>query len=399
MTTPRPTSAPSSGHASGPLSGIRILDLTQVVMGPFATQILADQGADVIVIEPPGGDTNRIMGEGPHDELSGTSLNLMRNKRSASVDLKTAAGRDAAYRIVDTCDVLVTTMRPEPITRLGFDYPTIAQRRPDIVYCHAQGWPAGHPRADDPAYDDIIQAATGVADVMARVHGQPTLVPTILADKVCGLAMAQAITAALFHRERTGEGQRVEVPMTTAMTAFMLVEHGAGAVSEPRSDSAGYRRILSPERRPSATVDGWVHVLPYQPRDYRALFARAGRPDLEHDPRLADRRATLRNADSLYRDVREVASRYTTADLIDMCRDIGVPITPVATLDDLLADLPVGEHPIAGNYRMLPYLATFSRTPSQVRRPAPLIGENTSEVMAEIEPTAGSAPERERTDP
>ena len=216
------TSAGRGDTPVGPLTGVRVLDLTRVVMGPLATQMLADQGADVILVEAPGGDTNRVMGPGPHPELSGVALNLLRNKRSVDIDLKSSEGIDVARRLIETCDVVVATMRPHVLTRLGLDYESVRAINPSVVYCQAQGFPLSSPRANEPAYDDIIQAASGVSDMMERVWGSPALLPTIFADKICGLVMAQAIVAALFHRERTGEGQHVEVPMQQATQAFML---------------------------------------------------------------------------------------------------------------------------------------------------------------------------------
>ncbi|GAA3973565.1 CoA transferase [Actinomadura viridis] len=375
--------------ASGPLHGIRVLDLTRVVMGPLATQILADQGADVVAVEPAGGDTNRVMGPGPHPQLSGISLNLMRNKRSAVIDLKSEAGRAAVRRLVETSDVVVSTMRPGALARLGLDYPSVRAMREDIVYCQAQGFALGSPRADEPAYDDIVQAATGVSDIMLRIWGSPALMPTIFADKVCGLVMAQAITAALVERERTGRGRHVEVPMTRAMTAFMLTEHGAGAISRPPvappgGPATGYPRVLSPERRPHPTKDGWVHLLPYHPEHYVALFTDAGVQGAADDPRYADLRATILNSDSLYRDVRRITPSRTTAEWLEYCRKAGIPATRVASLQDLVDELEIAEHPAVGGYRVIPSMATFHGTEPELRHHAPLIGQDTDDVLAEL---------------
>lgn len=375
---------------------MRVLDLTRVFMGPLATQLLADQGADVIMIEAASGDTNRVMGPGPHDELSGVAMNLLRNKRSVQLDLKSAEGLALVHRIAATCDVVVATMRPEALVRLGVDYDTIAKIKPDIVYCQAQGFPLDGPRANEPAYDDIIQAACGVADMMERVWGKATLIPTIFADKVCGLVIAQAVTAALFHRDRTGEGQHIEVAMDETITAFMLAEHGAGAIPEPPvafadTPAAGYPRVLSPERRPHPTKDGQVHLFPYLPKHYAAIFTEAGVADADKDPRYASERATLRNSDSLYRDIRAVAPQRTTDEWLEYCRANGIPATRVNTLQDLVDTLPLAQHPVAGTYRVIPPMARFGRTPSSVRRPAPLIGEHTAEVVAELNAESGSA--------
>lgn len=375
--------------STGPLSGIRILDLTRVVMGPLATQVLADQGADVILLEAQGGDTNRVMGPGPHPELSGISLNLLRNKRSVAVDLKSAEGRHVLEELVRECDVVVSTMRPHVLVRLGLDYDSVRALREDVVYCQAQGFALSSPRANEPAYDDIIQAASGVSDVMERVTGAPGLMPTIFADKVCGLVMAQAITAALFERSRTGRGRHVEVPMNQAMGAFMLVEHGAGSISEPpvlppSGIATGYPRVLSPDRRPHPTSDGWVHLLPYRPEHYAALFGEAGLPGAADDPRYEDLRATIANSDSLYRDVRRITPLRTTEQWLEYCRGAGIPATAVASLQDLVDELPLVEHPHAGQYRVIPPMALFHGVAASTPSPAPLIGEHTAEVLAEI---------------
>lgn len=381
---------PQRDAPPGPLSGIRILDLTRVVMGPLATQVLADQGADVIIVEANGGDTNRVMGPGPHPELSGIALNLLRNKRSFDVDLKSAEGLALVHRLARTCDVVVSTMRPQALVRLGLDYETISAVKPDVVYCQAQGFPLGGPRADEPAYDDIIQAASGISDMMERVWGCPALLPTIFTDKVCGLVMAQAISAALVHRFRTGEGQHVEVAMQEATSAFMLAEHGSGAISEPpvgydNNPAAGYPRVLSRERRPHPTKDGQVHLFPYLPKHYAAIFAEVGAVGAESDPRYVDQRAALRHSDSLYRDIRAIAPLRTTEEWLSYCRLNGIPATRVATLQDLVDELPVVTHHVVGDYRVIPQMARFSRTPGGLRRDAPLIGEDSVDVLDELE--------------
>lgn len=376
-------------HTDGPLSGVRVLDLTRVMMGPLASQILADQGADVILIEAEGGDANRVMGPGPHPELSGVALNLLRNKRSVDIDLKSAAGRDLVRRLVKTCDVVLTTMRPQVLTRLGLDYASLSDVKPDLVYCQAQGYRLDGPRAEDPAFDDVIQAASGVCDVTERAWGEPALVPTIFADKVCGIVMAQAISAALYYRERTGRGQHIEVPMQQAMSAFMLAEHGSGAIPEPpirqgEQPASGYPRLLSAERRPHPTKDGLVHLFPYLPKHYAALFAEAGRPDAARDPRYVDQRATLVHSESLYRDVRLIAATRTTDEWLTYCRRVGIPASAVASLQELVDELPVVEHPAVGGYRLIPQMSLFTPAGGGLRHHAPLIGQHTDEVVAEL---------------
>jgi len=369
-------------EATGPLNGLRVLDLTSVVMGPLCTQMLGDLGADVVVVERFGGDTNRVMGAGPHPELSGISLNLMRNKRSVSIDLGSPEGAAAIRELIPTCDALVTTMLPGSLRRLGLSYEDVVSLRPDIVYAQAQGFPMDTDRADDPAYDDIVQSATGVADVLARVAGEPALVPSIFADKVCGLVLSQAVLAALLHRQRTGQGQHVEVPMVDAMRSFILVEHGAGAIPQPPAGPVGYQRILSPHRRPQRTADGWIGILPYAKRHYESLFKVDGDGTPPVDPSYyVDARSRIHFSDKLYQAVRAIVVKRPTAYWLDFCSREHIPCSRVVTLDELVDSLPVVEHPVVGPYRYIPPAARFSLTPQQLRRPAPLIGQDTAEVV------------------
>lgn len=373
-----------NGPLQGPLRGVRILDMTSVIMGPLATQLLGDQGADVITVERRGTATSRVMGHGPHPELSGVALNLLRNKRNIVIDLQQPDGRDLLLRLVATCDVLVTNLRPGPLSRLGLAYADVAAVRPDIIFCRAAGFASDSDRAAEPAYDDIIQAASGLADTARLVHGEPAFMPTLVADKVTGMFIAQAICAALFHRERTGEGQEIEIPMLDAVRAFTLVEHGAGAIDALHPTPAGYPRILSPSRRPHPTKDGWVAILPYSFEHYVAFFAATGLTE-EVDPEMyADGRTRIARSDVLYGYVRRATPHRTTAQWLDLCRELKIPAAEVATLDQLVAELPIAEHRVAGPYRVIPSPVRFGRTPTGVHRDAALPGEHTAEVLAEI---------------
>ncbi len=370
--------------SAGPLDGIRVLDLTSVIMGPLATQMLGDLGADVISIEGPEGDTNRVMGPGPVPGLSGVALNLLRNKRSVGLDLKHPDGRAAFLRLAATADVVVTNLRPGPLRRLALTYEDVAAARPDVIYCRASGYPSDSAKADAPAYDDIIQSASGIGDLFARQGHRPSLLPTLVADKVAGMAIVNAILAGLLHRARTGQGQAIEVPMIDVMRAFVLVEHGAGAIAEPPLDRAGYRRILTAERRPQQTADGWINILPYQLEHYHALFEIGGRPDLFNDVRIATRAARIENSDGLYRDIAEILRQRGSDFWIELCEREGIPAERAASLEELVAALPLAEHPTAGRYRVIPPPARFGQTPASVRRPAPLVGEHTRSVLAEV---------------
>ena len=367
-----------------PLDGIRVIDLSSVVMGPLATQILADQGAEVIAIEDRRGDTNRSMGAGAHRELSGVAMNLLRNKRSVGLDIKSDAGYEALGRLVATADVVVTNLRPGSRERAGLTYDRLRTFRPDLIFCAAAGYPVDHELADAPAYDDVIQAATGVVDLNERIGLPPVLIPTLIVDKSAGLVIANTVLAALVGRERTGEGSDITVAMTEVMRAYMLVEHGVGAVFEPPQGPTGYPRILNPDRRPHPTADGMVSVLPYDQHHYETLFRLGGRDDLITDPRVATRRSRIENGPSLYHDVAAILLQRTTAEWIELLRPAGVPIAEVATLDDLVEGLPVVEHPHAGGYRVTPPLTGNAASPELVRRHAPLHGEHNREVLRAV---------------
>jgi crotonobetainyl-CoA:carnitine CoA-transferase CaiB-like acyl-CoA transferase len=361
-----------------------VLDMSSVIMGPYATQILGDLGADVICVEDAKGDTNRIMGPGPAPGMSGVSLNLLRNKRNISLDLKQSAGRETLLRLAATCDVLVTNLRPGPLRRLGLTYDDVRGVRPDIVMCQAQGWPSDSADAEKPAYDDVIQASCGISDSFALQTGTPALAPTLVADKVSGLTIAYAVMAALFHRERSGEGQLIEVPMIDALTSFTLVEHACAAVTEPPLGPAGYPRILTPDRRPYATQDGWMAVLPYSTANYNDLFREGGRNELVDDPRVATARARMRHAGELYAEVAPIIAMRTTVFWVEFCETHDIPAGAVRRLDDLVAELPTAEHPLHGTYHVVPPPVRFGATPASVRQHAPMLGEHGRALLGEI---------------
>jgi crotonobetainyl-CoA:carnitine CoA-transferase CaiB-like acyl-CoA transferase len=353
-------------------------------MGPLATQTLGDLGADVVVVEQSTGEPNRSMGGGPIAGFSGVSLNLMRNKRSIVLDLKAAEGRATLNALIPHFDVFVTTMRPGAVSRLGLNYDDVASLRSDIVYCQAQGFPIDSAESENPAYDDIIQSASGLVDLSIKVDGEPRFVPTVVADKVSGLVMAQAITAALFHRERTGEGQYVEVPMVDAMRAFVLVEHGNAAISEPPAGAAGYARILSNQRSPQRTSDGWISILPYTKEHYDTLFALGDKAFLLGDARYATLSARVEHSAFLYSHLRDTILTESTAWWVEFCRRESIPASPIVSLEELIAELPIHSHPAGVDYRVIPPAARFSRTPQSVRRPAPAVGADTDDVLAEF---------------
>lgn len=323
------------------LDGIRVLDLTTVVFGPYASLILADYGADVIKIESPAGDPVRSAGPGAEELYAALFLGSNRNKRSVALDLKRPAGRAALLRLAERADVIMHSMRPHKMAALGLDPATVLATNPRLIFAELAGFGAGGRYREQPAYDDIVQGLSGAADLLRRQTGEARYLPTIIADKIGGLTAAHAILAALFQRERTGRGQLVEVPMLESMASFLLTEHlharhrVTAAGDEP---AAGYTRILSPWRRPYPTLDGHVCVMPYGDRHWRAFLTEAGRADLVDDPRLVDLGARTRHIDELYRLLAEIIATEPTAHWLEVCARLDIPAAPVNRLEDLEHD-------------------------------------------------------------
>lgn len=374
----------------GPLEGIRVIDLSTVVMGPYATQLLGDWGAHVIKVEDRIADTARYMGPGPVPGLSGVALNLLRNKRSIVVDLKSTDGLRIAHELVATADVVVTNLRPGPLQRLGLRYDDVRARNARLVFCHAQGWAADSEWGDRPAYDDVIQAATGAAFLQERVTGEPALIPTLLADKVCGLMICNAVLAAIVARNSTGLGQRVEVPMFDTTLSFVLVEHLAAATVE--GGTAGYPRILTANRRAQRTSDGWIVILPYSNKHWRTICMSVGRIDLDADDRFSSPAKRITNADALYAVLGALLAEKPTAEWVELCVSNDIPFAEVHDLDTIVNDptlhrgvLVNDEHPVAGPYRRISSPVRFSATPADTTvRPAPLAGGDTDEILRSL---------------
>jgi crotonobetainyl-CoA:carnitine CoA-transferase CaiB-like acyl-CoA transferase len=373
---------------AGPLTGVRVLDLSTVIMAPYATQLLGDLGAEVVKVEGGTGDGSRVMGGGPHPELSGIALNLHRNKRSISLDLKADRGREVFLRLLDGSDVLVTNLRPGPLARLGLSYDDVSPGRPGLVYCQAQGFRSDGGEGDQPAYDDIIQAVTGMPSLSADTLGTTAFFPSIIGDKVAGMTIALGVLAALLHRAATGAGQRVEVPMFDAVLAFNLVEHLARAATP--GQPSGYSRIMTANRGPHRTTDGYIAMIPYTDRQWRSLFTAVGREELLQEPWFADHRARLRDADRTYGQLAAIVAERSTDEWLALCRAHEIPASPVPSLDEIVGEdalhrgvLTEAVHPVVGVYRQIGPPLVLSSTPMTVRRPAPLLAEHTEEVLAE----------------
>ena len=380
--------------AKGALHGIRVVDLTNVIMGPFATHILADMGADVIKIESPNGDSLRSYKPSRSAGMSGVFLHLNRNKRSVVLDLKTDSGTAALDALIETADVFVHALRPSAIRRLGYPPERVRELAPDIIYCGAYGFSSDGPYADKAAYDDIIQAGSGIAAMAARIapNAAPAYAPTVLCDKLGGQAIAYAILAALFARERGGGGQDVEVPMFETSIEFMLLEHLGGFAFEPSLGRPGFSRILSRFRKPFASKDGYICILPYSDRNWHDFLTAVGHRDLMSDPRYAELGTRVQNIDDLYALIETEAHARTNAEWVTFCDDKSIPCMPVLEIEDLPQDRHVAavglfataEHPTEGAYKLVRSPVTFSSAPFSLRRHAPGLGEHTDDILAEL---------------
>ncbi|GAB1641370.1 CaiB/BaiF CoA transferase family protein [Krasilnikovia sp. MM14-A1259] len=377
--------------ATGPLDGIRVIDLSTVVMGPYAAQILGDLGADVIKIESPV-DAVRTGEYRTTPGMTPLNLNVNRNKRSVALNLKDETGRAQALALISTADVLITNMRPGALDRLGLNYDDVAERNRRLVYAHAQGYRSDSARAGNAAYDETVQAASGLVDIADRAMGTPVYLPTILADKVSALVIVYSVLAALVHRDRTGLGQQIEIPMTDTLLAFNLVEHLAGHVYEPAHGTTGFPLSMSKGHRAVRTKDGLACVIPYNPRNFRDMFAAAGRPDLVEDPRVNAETIDGADIDALFELTAECAAALTTAEWADVCTKHSIPMAPVLQLDRVHEDeyvreghlLDTVEHPTEGRIRTVGIPMRFSATPGSIRRLAPVPGQHTEEVLADL---------------
>ena len=377
---------------SGPLSGVRIVDLTNVIMGPFATHILADMGADVIKIESAEGDSVRTYKPSRHEGMSGSFMHLNRNKRSVRLDLKSDEGREAMRRLLKTADVFVHALRPATIARLGLDHESALQVNPQLIHCGAHGFSAKGPYADKAAYDDVIQAACGLAALLQTVGEPPRFAPTVVCDKLAGQAIAYSILAALFHRERGGGGQAIEVPMFETSIEFMLLEHLGGYAFEPPMSKPGFARLMSAWRRPYRTRDGWCCILPYSTRNWVDFCTFAGRAEVMDDPRFHTLRERVLHIETLYRVIDEAAPSRDTQAWVEFCDAHSIPCMPVIAMEDLPDDPHVRavglfgetEHPTEGAYKLIRPPVTFSNAPFELRRHAPRLGEHTQEILEEI---------------
>lgn len=376
---------------TAPLAGIRIVDLSSVLMGPSATQALAEMGADVVKVESLTGDTTRKVGPGRSETMGSNFLNMNRGKRSIALDLKHPAGMQALRRLLATADVLIHNIRPQAAARLGLAYADVQTLNPRIVYCALTGFGCAGPYAGQAAYDDLIQGLAALPALYAQCGDIPRYVPTPIADRVAGLQAVIAVTGALLHRERSGEGQAVEVPMFESMAHVVLSDHMYGRTFEPPRGEAGYNRVLSPSRRPFRTADGHVCVLIYNDRQWQSFFALVGRADMAADPRYASMRARNACIDELYDFVATTLLTRGTAEWTRLLQAADIPAGPMNTLDDLMDDphlRAVGffaheEHPTEGPITALRPPVRWSSAEDRPPRPAPNLGEHGEQVLRE----------------
>ncbi len=391
MSTPGQGVWPAEAEAStGPLRGVRVLDLTTVVMGPSATQMLGDLGADVVKIETAGGDSMRWVGPWRTPGMGPLFLQANRNKRSVVLDLKSPEGKAKAAALAEVADVLVSNVRPQGLARLGLDYEGVRAINPKIIYCSAVGYGSGGPSSGKAVYDDLMQAASGIAGLFGLVDGAPRYAPVNICDRVVGLYVANAVTAALYHRLNTGEGQAIEVPMFETMAQFVLADHMGGGAFAPPVGPMGYRRLLSRTRGPYPTKDGYLALVVYTDKHWRAFTALVGEPDLlDKDPRFASQETRTRHAEDAGRYLSERLPARTNADWLELLHGIDIPACPVNAVEDLFEDphlkavdfFETVEHPTEGALMNPRFPVRFGTSPADVRRLAPNLGEHNAEVL------------------
>jgi crotonobetainyl-CoA:carnitine CoA-transferase CaiB-like acyl-CoA transferase len=382
----------SASTPAGPLAGIKIIDLTSVMMGPYATMILGDYGADVIKVESPEGDVMRHAAPMRNPQMGAMYLQGNRNKRSIVLDLKKPGGHAALLRLSASADVFVHNVRPAAMRRLKLGADDLLARNPRLVYASLHGFGEQGPYAGRPAYDDLIQGMTALPALTGKIAGEPRFSPATMADRIVGLNATHAILAALLHRDRSGEGQSIEIPMFETMAQFVLGDHMGGRSFEPPIGPPGYARLLSPDRRPYRTSDGYLCALVYTDKQWTAFFRAIGQDDgVGPDPRLNGITSRTKNYDFVYRWFSDVMKTRTTAEWTKLFEAADIPHAPLHDLDSLIDDphlaavglLQSVEHPSEGTLRVAGPAATWSKTPPSIRHYPPRLGEHGREILRE----------------
>ena len=377
---------------AGALEGIKILDLTSVGFGPYACQILGDYGAEVIKIESPEGDITRGIAPFRNKGMGHFFINANRNKKSLVLDLKTKKGKAAFFKLVEKSDVVMTSIRPAAMERLGIDFTACKQINPSLIYVALVGFGQSGPYAKRPAYDDIIQGVSGMAAMQGGREGDPTFVNASVCDKICSQIAAHATLAALFARTKSGTGQLVEVPMFESMVGFNLVEHQSGMTFDPPLGSTGYERSMVKYRRPYATRDGFVCALPYTTKHWKSFFSIMHREDMLNDPRVLDPKVRSEKIGELYELVSDLVADWDTEDLLKALEEGDIPHGEATQLYDLKNDdhleavgfFQTHEHQSEGTIKLTSPPIKLSETPTNIRRLPPLLGEHSSEILREI---------------
>jgi crotonobetainyl-CoA:carnitine CoA-transferase CaiB-like acyl-CoA transferase len=377
----------------GPLAGVRVIDLSTVVAGPLVTRILCDLGADVVKVEPKGGDIMRWTGPGRHVGMGAVFMHLNRGKRSIVLDLKTQADRETVLRLCEKADILFHNIRPAAVRRLRLDYDHVAARNPRIIYACLVGFGQNGPYAAWPAYDDLIQGASGLASLFALTGEAPRYVPLNMADRTSGLTAVGPVLAALYHRERTGKGQAIEVAMFEALVDFVFGDHLGGKSFEPPAGGFGYKRLLTALRRPHRTADGFLCVLLYDDKQWERFFALVGKAEqYASDPRLHDPLLRREHYHEVYEILAEIIATRTTAEWMAMLRANDLPAVPMKELDDVLHDAHLAAtgffvaqtHPTEGAMLTTGHATRWTRTPLDAPGVAPNLGEHTAEILEEL---------------
>ncbi|MGG5807647.1 CaiB/BaiF CoA transferase family protein [Falsiroseomonas sp. CW058] len=376
----------------GALDGVRVLDLSSVILGPMTAQYLGDMGADVIKVEPPEGDITRAIGPRRHEGMGALFMANNRNKRSIVLDLKEAGAQAALRGLAARSDVLLHSIRTPAAERLGLGWEALSAANPRLVLCHVTGFAEGGPYAGRPAYDDIIQSLSGLAMLQAAAGGEPRYVPSIIGDKITAVHAAMAIALALFHRERSGQGQLVRVPMLETLVAFTAAEHLGGHVFDPPAGGMGYAPVRQGLRRPHRTKDGWLCLLPYTDAHWRRFLDIAGRPDLAADPDFATLAGRQKDPQALWRSVAALLPARTSAEWLEVLLAADIPAAAVNDLEDLLDDPQLAAtgfwemhaHPTEGMLRLPASPLHLAATPPAIRRLPPRLGEHTAEVLREF---------------
>lgn len=374
-----------------PLAGLRVLDMTSLAMGPLAAQILGDYGADVVKVEPPSGDAFRDTIPMNSPGMGHAYLQFNRNKRSLAIDLKAPAARDAFTKLIEQADIIVSNVRSSGMRGLGLDYETVAAINPAIIYCAAYGFSERGPYGGRPAADDTIQAISGMASLQGRMTGAPQFVASVVADKAAGLTLCNAILAAIIHRMKTGRGQFIELSMFEAMVAFVMPEHLAGLTYDPPRGGSGYNRIMNPMRRPFATGDGYLSVLPYTTKQWQRFFRLIGREDLADDPDIAVPAKRNARTTELYGLIEQAMPAKTTREWVALLLEADILFGEVLTPEQLVTDphldatglFALVDHPTEGRIRLMNSPVYSSEAPTRLAQLPPTLGQHSREILTD----------------